>query len=112
MIVGRTSPSPTVESDPKFCPPSRTHSPNLPTSPPYSATANSPFTAFYKDRHAYFLAASASLGAIFYGWDIGLIGGVLSLPSFRAYFALDHMSSAKQADLSGNIVSVLQGGCL
>lgn len=64
------------------------------------------------DRPAYLLAASASLGAIFYGWDIGLIGGVLALPSFRAYFALDTMSGAAQADVSGDIVSVLQGGCL
>ena len=63
-------------------------------------------------RHAYALAASASMGSIFYGWDIGLIGGVLALPSFKAYFGLDRMSASAQADLSGNIVSVLQGGCL
>ena len=63
-------------------------------------------------RHAYALAASASMGSIFYGWDIGLIGGVIALPSFRSYFGLAEMSSSAQANLSGNIVSVLQGGCL
>ncbi|KAF7796449.1 hypothetical protein EIP86_007626 [Pleurotus ostreatoroseus] len=62
-------------------------------------------------RHAYALAASASMGSIFYGWDIGLIGGVIALPSFRSYFGLAEMSSSAQANLSGNIVSVLQGGC-
>lgn len=63
-------------------------------------------------RHAYTIAASASLGSIFYGWDIGLIGGVLSLPSFTSYFGLDKLSSSANANLSGNIVAVLQGGCL
>lgn len=62
-------------------------------------------------RHAYLIAASAAMGSIFYGWDIGLIGGVLVLPSFQRYFGLDHMSASEKADLSGNIVSVLQGGC-
>jgi hypothetical protein len=37
-------------------------------------------------RHAYELAAAACLGSIFYGWDIGLIGGVISMPSFKSYF--------------------------
>lgn len=63
-------------------------------------------------RHAYALAASAAMGSIFYGWDIGIIGGVLALPSFKSYFGLDKASASAQANLSGNIVSVLQGGCL
>ncbi len=67
---------------------------------------------FMRYRHAYALAASASMGSIFYGWDIGLIGGVIALPSFRSYFGLSQMSASAQANLSGNIVSVLQGGCL
>ncbi|THG96260.1 hypothetical protein EW026_g5537 [Hermanssonia centrifuga] len=61
-------------------------------------------------RHAYAIAASASMGSIFYGWDIGLIGGVLALPAFKTYFGLDKMSASAQADLSGNIVAILQGG--
>ncbi|KAJ3524466.1 hypothetical protein NM688_g8555 [Phlebia brevispora] len=67
-------------------------------------------SAIARYRHAYALAASASMGSIFYGWDIGVIGGVITLPSFRAYFGLAKMSSSAQADLSGNIVAVLQGG--
>ncbi len=63
-------------------------------------------------RHAYAIAASASMGSIFYGWDIGLIGGVLALPAFKTYFGLDKMSASAQADLSGNIVAILQGGSL
>ena len=63
-------------------------------------------------RHSYALAASAAMGSIFYGWDIGLIGGVLALPSFKHYFGLDKLSASANANLSGNIVAVLQGGCL
>lgn len=63
-------------------------------------------------RHAYFIASSAVLGSIFYGWDIGLIGGVLAMSSFKSYFGLDKMSASERANLNGNIVSILQGGCL
>lgn len=42
----------------------------------------------------------------------GLIGGVLALQSFQEYFGLDKKSAQERADLSGNIVSVLQAGCL
>jgi hypothetical protein len=56
--------------------------------------------------------ASAALGSIFYGWDIGLIGGILSMASFQKYFGLDKQSQKDRDNLSGNIVSVLQAGCL
>ncbi|KIJ62868.1 hypothetical protein HYDPIDRAFT_135316 [Hydnomerulius pinastri MD-312] len=61
-------------------------------------------------RNAYFLAFSATTGYICFGWDIGLIGGVLALPSFQQYFGLDKESPSARAALSGNIVSVLQAG--
>ncbi|KAI6122215.1 general substrate transporter [Pisolithus croceorrhizus] len=61
-------------------------------------------------RNAYFLAFSATAGYVCFGWDIGLIGGVLSLPSFQDYFGLDKESASARASLSGNIVSVLQAG--
>ncbi|EPQ52582.1 sugar transporter [Gloeophyllum trabeum ATCC 11539] len=51
------------------------------------------------------------MGSVFYGWDIGLIGGILSLPSFQAYFGLHNISSSAKANLQGNIVAVLQAGC-
>lgn len=63
-------------------------------------------------RNAYALALSAAMGSIFYGWDIGLIGGILSLPSFQQYFGVDKMSASAKANLNGNIVSILQAGCL
>ena len=75
-------------------------------------TLKNQLNEFVRYRHAYAIAASAAMGSIFYGWDIGIIGGVLVLPSFKSYFGLDHASASAQADLSGNIVSVLQGGCL
>ncbi|KAL4062875.1 general substrate transporter [Scleroderma yunnanense] len=61
-------------------------------------------------RNAYFLAYSATAGYVCFGWDIGLIGGVLSLPSFQQYFGLDKESASARASLSGNIVSVLTAG--
>jgi len=46
-----------------------------------------------------------------FGWDIGTIGGVLTLPAFKATFGLAGFDSVASADLSANIVSVLQAGC-
>ncbi|KAF8442288.1 general substrate transporter [Boletus edulis BED1] len=64
-----------------------------------------------RNRNAYVLALSATMGSIFFGWDTGLIGGVLSLPSFQQYFGVDKLSPSAQANLNGNIVSILQAGC-
>ncbi|KAG8212965.1 general substrate transporter [Butyriboletus roseoflavus] len=64
-----------------------------------------------RNRNAYALALSASMGSIFYGWDIGLMGGILSLPSFQHYFGINRMSASAQANLNGNIVSIMQAGC-
>ncbi|KAJ8067841.1 hypothetical protein OCU04_003435 [Sclerotinia nivalis] len=62
------------------------------------------------NRNAYFLTIVASFGGMFFGWDTGLIGGILTMSSFQDSFGLDHGSSSF-TNLSGNIVSVLQGGC-
>ncbi|THX56628.1 general substrate transporter [Aureobasidium pullulans] len=61
-------------------------------------------------RRAYILTAVASFGGMLFGWDTGLIGGVLTMDSFKNSFALVNTPAA-YADLSGNIVSVLQAGC-
>lgn len=45
-------------------------------------------------------------------WDIGIIGGIISMASFKHYFGVDKMSKAAASDFSGNIVAILQGGCL
>ncbi|KAI9566823.1 general substrate transporter [Boletus coccyginus] len=65
----------------------------------------------FRNRNAYALALSASMGSIFYGWDVGLIGGVLALTSFQQYFGIDRMTATELANLNGNIVSILQAGC-
>ncbi|KAB8298648.1 hypothetical protein EYC80_000827 [Monilinia laxa] len=62
------------------------------------------------NRNAYFLTIIASFGGMFFGWDTGLIGGILTMSSFQDSFGLDPHSSTF-TNLSGNIVSVLQGGC-
>ncbi|POS73597.1 MFS quinate transporter [Diaporthe helianthi] len=61
-------------------------------------------------RKAYWLTAVASFGGMLFGWDTGLIGGVLTMDAFQHSFNLDSKSS-DFANLQGNIVSVLQGGC-
>jgi hypothetical protein len=63
-------------------------------------------------RNAYTLALSASMGSIFFGWDTGLMGGILTLKSFQDYFGINKMSASAQASFNGNIVSILQAGCL
>ncbi|KAI0745919.1 general substrate transporter [Earliella scabrosa] len=61
-------------------------------------------------RNAYFLALSAAMGSIFYGWDIGLIGGVIAMDSFKSDFGVDKMTHSEAANFNGNVVAVLQGG--
>ncbi|KAJ7150581.1 major facilitator superfamily domain-containing protein [Mycena crocata] len=63
-------------------------------------------------RNAYFLALSAAMGSVFFGYDIGIIGGVIALPAFKEYFGINAMSASARAALSGNIVAILQGGAL
>ncbi|GAK62621.1 MFS quinate transporter QutD [Moesziomyces antarcticus] len=58
----------------------------------------------------YILGICASFGGLLFGWDTGLIGGVLNMPAFKKDFGLEN-NDAKLAALKGNIVSVLQAGC-
>ena len=61
-------------------------------------------------RRAYVLTAVASFGGMLFGWDTGMIGGILTLPAFQTSFALNKHSK-DFSNLQGNIVSVLQAGC-
>ncbi|KAG1870688.1 general substrate transporter [Suillus subalutaceus] len=61
-------------------------------------------------RNAYFLAFSGSMGFVCFGWELGLMGGVLALPSFQEYFGLSSESASARASSIANIISVLQGG--
>ncbi|OTB01330.1 hypothetical protein M426DRAFT_221540 [Hypoxylon sp. CI-4A] len=59
----------------------------------------------------YLLACSACFGAMSFGWDSGVIGGVINLPSFIDAYGLGSSDDVATANLQGNIVSVLQAGC-
>ncbi|KIM24299.1 hypothetical protein M408DRAFT_234257 [Serendipita vermifera MAFF 305830] len=58
----------------------------------------------------YWMAASACWGGMLFGWDTGLIGGILPRPAFKHAFGLTDNPVA-WANISGWIVSVLQAGC-
>lgn len=58
----------------------------------------------------YILTFSACFGAMSFGWDSSVIGGVINLDTFKADYGLKGDSVAI-ANLQGNIVSVLQAGC-
>ncbi|RKU43743.1 hypothetical protein DL546_005985 [Coniochaeta pulveracea] len=58
------------------------------------------------------LACSACFGAMSFGWDNSVIGGVIELPSFKEDYGLaGDANKVRVANLSSNIVSVLQAGC-
>ncbi|KAI1632500.1 general substrate transporter [Biscogniauxia mediterranea] len=59
----------------------------------------------------YLLACSACFGAMSFGWDSGVIGGVIKLKPFIDDYGLESADSVASANLQGNIVSVLQAGC-
>lgn len=46
-----------------------------------------------------------------FGWDSSVIGGVITLPRFIEDYNLGTAGSVAEANLSANIVSVLQAGC-
>ncbi|KAL7271225.1 hypothetical protein RUND412_006028 [Rhizina undulata] len=59
----------------------------------------------------YVLSCSACFAGMLFGMDIGIIGGVLKLDTFRAKFGLSHLDTVGGANLEANIVSTLQAGC-
>ncbi|KAI5838460.1 general substrate transporter [Morchella snyderi] len=59
----------------------------------------------------YVLSCSACFAGMLFGMDIGIIGGVLKLDTFRNMFGLQHLDKVGGANLEANIVSTLQAGC-
>ncbi|KAG6368214.1 hypothetical protein INS49_002415 [Diaporthe citri] len=59
----------------------------------------------------YLLAFSACFGAMSFGWDSSVIGGVIVMDPFIKDYKLGDPKSAASANLSANIVSTLQAGC-
>ncbi|KAK3217563.1 hypothetical protein GRF29_1g3401614 [Pseudopithomyces chartarum] len=59
------------------------------------------------------MACSACFGGMLFGFDIGTIGGVLTLPAFMAKYGLpsEPERQKENANLSANIASTLQAGC-
>jgi sugar porter (SP) family MFS transporter len=56
-------------------------------------------------------ATQACFGAMSFGWDSSVIGGVIVLPPFVKDFGLGDPKSVASANLAANIVSTLQAGC-
>ncbi|KAG1737128.1 general substrate transporter [Suillus paluster] len=67
---------------------------------------------FIQYRNAYFLAFSAATGFLSFGWEGGMMGGILALPSFQKYFGLLSESASVRATLSGNIAATTLAGAL
>ncbi|KAF2643277.1 general substrate transporter [Massarina eburnea CBS 473.64] len=59
----------------------------------------------------FMMACSACFGGMLFGFDIGTIGGVLILPTFKDKYHLTGLSEKARSDLSANIASTLQAGC-
>ncbi|KAI1819873.1 MFS sugar transporter-like protein [Xylaria intraflava] len=59
----------------------------------------------------FLLACSACFGAMSFGWDSGVIGGVITLQPFIDDYKLGDPDDVATANLEANIVSVLQAGC-
>jgi MFS family permease len=69
-----------------------------------------PKVSFTKNSRAYLLAICAYQGIFIFGYDTGVGGGVIALPSFVRDFGLSG-SPTYVANTQGNVVSILQGGC-
>ncbi|KAK1635680.1 general substrate transporter [Colletotrichum phormii] len=49
-------------------------------------------------------------GALLFGMDMGIIGGVLTMDTFKKQYCLENQPKAVLANLESNIVSVMQAG--
>ncbi|KNB18157.1 hypothetical protein FOXG_22136 [Fusarium oxysporum f. sp. lycopersici 4287] len=49
-------------------------------------------------------------GALLFGMDMGVMGGVLTMPTFKEQYGLTDKPAAEIANLSSNIVSAIQAG--
>ncbi|KAJ5800254.1 uncharacterized protein N7518_002322 [Penicillium psychrosexuale] len=68
----------------------------------------------FKNSRVYVLATVAYTGSFLFGYDTGVMGSVLELPSFKADFGLTTGGSGfstANAKVSSNVVSLLTAGC-
>jgi len=59
----------------------------------------------------FMLAGSACFGGMLFGVDSGIIGGVLTMTTFKDTYGLSKVTGVALADLQANIVTTLQCGC-
>ncbi|KAI6014340.1 general substrate transporter [Pisolithus marmoratus] len=68
----------------------------------------------FKNIRVYWIAFVVYWGIFLFGYDGGIAGGVVSQPYFETYFGLvganGTVDKAKDAEVSSNVVSVLQAG--
>ncbi|TDL14168.1 MFS general substrate transporter, partial [Rickenella mellea] len=68
----------------------------------------------FKNSRVYWLAFTAYWGIVLFGYDTGVAGSVVSQLAFQEHFGLvgpdGKANKTKVANLSGNVVSVLQAG--
>ncbi|KAK9450430.1 uncharacterized protein V1518DRAFT_413827 [Limtongia smithiae] len=58
--------------------------------------------------HLGFTAATACIGGVLFGYDTGFIGAAVSMSSFQRDFGI---TTANKAQVSANVVAILQAGC-
>ncbi|WWD07220.1 hypothetical protein V865_005317 [Kwoniella europaea PYCC6329] len=69
-------------------------------------------TSIWQHSRAYVLALAAFMGIFMFEYDTGLGGGLIVLPSFLRDFDMLDLDAEALANRKGNVVSILQGGCL
>ncbi|KAG2222533.1 hypothetical protein INT45_002664 [Circinella minor] len=57
-------------------------------------------------------ALVSCLGGFLFGFDLGVVGGLFIAPSFQTHFGIDPNDKIREAGINGNIVAILQIGCL
>ncbi|WVR04206.1 hypothetical protein IAU60_001206 [Kwoniella sp. DSM 27419] len=58
------------------------------------------------------LAIFGACAAVLFGYDLGFIGGVVTLPAFLKDFDLTHKSAEERTAFASNVVSVFQAGAV
>ncbi|RUS15836.1 hypothetical protein BC937DRAFT_91925 [Endogone sp. FLAS-F59071] len=77
--------------------------------------ANRSYTAPENHKMGFMISIAtcvSSLGGFLFGYDAGVIAGILIAPSFQKHFNIDPNNKVEQAKLNGTIVALLQIGCL
>ncbi|KAF4815575.1 Quinate permease [Colletotrichum tropicale] len=78
-------------------------------------TLQGPAKSFFHNYRVYLLATVSYMGSLLFGYDVGVMGGLLPFESFKRDFGLPSGSSGfadeKFAEVSSNVVSLLTAGC-